>query len=69
MWKRRVPRCICSLHSPFSVDRSHVRRQPIHRQSIALGSQSVNNFAMPVGSIVEVVLLSLALADRINQFK
>ncbi len=31
--------------------------------------QSVNNFAMPVGSIVEVVLLSLALADRINQFK
>lgn len=31
--------------------------------------QSVNNLAMPVGSIVEVVLLSLALADRINQFK
>ena len=31
--------------------------------------QSVNSFAMPVGSIVEVVLLSLALADRINQFK
>ena len=31
--------------------------------------QSVNNVAMPVGSIVEVVLLSLALADRINQFK
>ena len=26
-------------------------------------------FAMPVGSIVEVVLLSIALADRINQFK
>ncbi len=31
--------------------------------------QRVTNFAMPVGSIVEVVLLSLALADRINQFK
>ena len=26
-------------------------------------------FAMPVGSIVEVVLLSIALADRINQLK
>ena len=36
---------------------------------LPLVPQSVNNFAMPVGSIVEVVLLSLALADRINQFK
>ena len=27
------------------------------------------HFAMPVGSIVEVVLLSIALADRINQLK
>jgi len=27
------------------------------------------NFAMPVGSIVEMVLLSIALGDRINQFK
>ena len=28
-----------------------------------------NKFAMPIGSMIEVVLLSIALADRINQLK
>jgi signal transduction histidine kinase len=34
-----------------------------------IAHQTMTKFAMPLGSMVEVVLLSIALADRINQLK
>jgi signal transduction histidine kinase len=34
-----------------------------------IGFSNVSNYALPIGSALETVLLSFALADRINQFK